>query len=360
MTVDRPRIALARVLLALLALLAAASPARAGMAFERRAEPREQAFTMLVPQGWTAAGGLLRVDPARAGGPLNSIEAKCDLAWRRDAAGGAEFRVLPDWVYAHAGVGAGLFPPGSWYQGAQVRPLEDAPTHLRARFAELRPRARRLGEPQVRRLPGEIRALEAGLAALNRQLAAVGLGGQSCRADAAGGVFDYEEDGRRYREVLVAGVVDTPAALSWKSTRTLAFRAPADEFEALRAVFDVMRASIRFEEAWVLAESQGQRERARIVLDVQREVRRVDDEILARARVDREELMNDQYLVLTGQEEYVDPHSGETIVDTGAWRCRWQTAGGDVFYTDREDEDPNVLLSRTGWQRTPVRKRANE
>lgn len=325
---------------------------------ERRLEPMEGAFSMLVPRGWQGRGGLFRVDPLKAGGPMNSMEAKCDLVWKSPE--GVEFHILPDWTMAHPGIGGGFFPVGGNYQGAVIRPLEDAATALRGRFAELRPQARSLSQPMIRQLPGEIRSLDAGLESLNAQLAALGMGGQAFRTDAAGGVFEYEEGGRRWREVIVLGVVDMPAALSWKTTRCLAFRAPAERFDEVRPLFDAMRASIRFERDWVLRESQGQRERADIVLRVQQEVRRVDDEILARSRVNREEIVNDQYLVLTGQEEYVDPHSGDVVVDTDAWRCRWRNAGGDVYYTDREDEDPNAIFHSDGWVRTPVRTRRNE
>ena len=344
--------------LALLLTLATGVRAREGQALERRAEPVEGAFTMLVPAGWSADGGLFRVDPGRAGGPLNSMEAKCGLGWR--GANGREFRILPDWTFAHPGVGGGFFLPGSVYQGATVRPLQDAGAALREGFAALRPGARLLSEPVVKRLPGEIRALEAGLQATNALLAAAGLGGQPFRADAAGAVFDYEQDGRRWREAATLAVVDMPAALSWKTTRGLSFRAPLEDFERARPLFDAMRASIRFDPGWVLREAQGQRERAETVLRVQEEIRRVDEEILAKSRVNREEIVGDEYLVLSGQEEYLDPVSGETVVDTDAWRFRWRNAAGDVYYTDREDEDPGAFLHGAGWTRTPVRPRRNE
>ena len=67
--------------------------------------------------------------------------------------------------------------------------------------------------------------------------------------------------------------------------------------------------------------------------------------------------MNDNYLVLTGQEEFVNPHTGEVEVDTDAFRFRWTTDGGDRFYTDREDLDPNRVMQRSDYRRTPVRPR---
>ena len=128
---------------------------------------------------------------------------------------------------------------------------------------------------KLHRLPGEIRAMDQGMAFTNKLLMQLG-GGSSMvfRNDAAGGVFEYTEGKVRYREVMLTGVVDMQAALTWKNTRSLSFR----------------------------------------------------------------------FLVLTGQEEFVNPRTGEIETDTNAFRYRWTTSGGDVYYTNREDEDPNIFL----------------
>jgi hypothetical protein len=191
-------------------------------------------------------------------------------------------------------------------------------------------------------------------------LAQVGLGGQTFRCDAAGAVYDYTEEGTAYREVMVTGILDMRAAMTWKNTRTLAFRAPAAQFDHFRPIMDVMRSSIRFNPQWILKEAQGQKERARIVMKVYDEIRRIDQEIASRTNINREEIMNDNYLVLTEQEEYVNPHSGKVEVDTDAYRYRWKTPSGDVYFTNNEDDNPNTFLHQTGYERTQIRKRRNE
>jgi hypothetical protein len=323
-------------------------------------EPKEQAFTILAPKGWRSEGGIFRVNPLQAGGPLNSMEAKCDLAFKSDERGAVAFRILPDIVYAHVGIGAGTFPPGSKYQGATVRPFEDGPTHLQALFSSLHSKASSIKRIKVSRLPGEIRAMEQGQEFTNQLLRQVGGASMAFRSDAAGGVFEYTENGVRFREIMVTGIVDMRAALSWKNTRTLLFRSPAAEFETWRPVMDIMRFSVRFTPQWVLRETEGQRERADFVLKIYEEIRRIDREILRRTTINRNEIMNDNFLVLTGQEEYVNPHTREVEVDTDAFKYRWVTAGGERYYTNREDENPNRFMQRTDYQRTPVRKRRNE
>jgi hypothetical protein len=331
-----------------------------GISFTRTNEPREQAFSILVPKGWQAEGGILRVNPIQAGGPLNSMEAKCDLAYKSDAAGTVSFHILPDIVYAHTGIGGGFFAAGSNYQGAQVRQLTDAPSFLKDLFSYLHPNAQDAKQLAVKRLPGEIAAIDQGLSYTNRLLAQIGLQTQQYKSDAAGGIFEYTEKGVRYREVILTGIVNMPAALTWKNTRTLAFRAPARMFEQWRPVMDIMRSSVRFNPKWILKESEGQQQRADMVMKIYDEVRRIDREILRKTTVNREEIMNDNYLVLTGQEDFVNPHTGETETDTDAYRFRWETPGGDIYYTDSEDENPNLFLQRTDYKRTPVRKRRNE
>ena len=148
--------------------------------------------------------------------------------------------------------------------------------------------------------------------------------------------------------------------MTWKNTRTLAFRAPTEQFERWRPVMDIIRFSVRFNPTWVLKEMQGQQQRAEIVQKFYEEMRRIDHEIARRTSVNREEIMNDNFLVLTEQEEYVNPHTGEVEVDTDAFRFRWETPGGDIYYTNREDENPNTFLKRTDYKLTPVRKRRNE
>ncbi|MCK7468537.1 MAG: hypothetical protein MZU91_10850 [Desulfosudis oleivorans] len=66
---------------------AAADPKGPIVFMSRAAEPREKAFTFLLPRGWTVEGGIFRLDASRAGGPGNAMEAKVDIAFKREPAG---------------------------------------------------------------------------------------------------------------------------------------------------------------------------------------------------------------------------------------------------------------------------------
>jgi len=341
-------------------LLSSTSSGASGMSFIRTNEPKEKAFSILAPKGWNAEGGIFRVDPLQVGGPLNSIEAKCDLTFKSDQKGTTSFRIFPDVTYAHVGIGGGFFPAGSNYQGAEVKPLLDAQTYLTNLFSYLHPSAQSVKTLENKRLPGEIESMDKGLAYANQLLAQVGLQSQSFKSDAAGAMFEYLEDGVSYHEIIVAGIVNMPAALTWKNIRTLVFRAPTEEFEKWRPVFDIMRFSVRFNQNWVVKECEGQRERAETMMKVYDEIRRIDQEIVKKTTVNREEIMNDNFLMLTEQEEFVNPYTGDVELDTDSYKYRWITEGGDVYYTNREHENPNTYFHKTDYKRSTIRKRRNE
>lgn len=330
-----------------------------GVYYSRVYEPAEHAFTLLIPKNWKMKGGIFRLNAATQGGPLNAIEAKCNLLIHKDQLSTVSFHILPDIIYAHQGVGGGFFPVGSNYQGAEVRPISDARTLVRDLFRGLRPEATGVTEVAIQHLPGEKQALERGLQYSNQILSQTGLGHMAFTADAAGGLFEYNENGIDYREILVSGLVNMPAALTWKNTRTLSFRAPVSEFDKYKACFDIIRSSVKFNPEWILREAGGQRQRAEYVQNIYREIRRIDQEIRQKSSINRSEIMNDNYLVLTGQEEYRNPHTGEIETDTDEYGYRWVTSGGDVYFTNNEDEDPNLVYTNTDFKRTPVRKRKN-
>ena len=101
------------------------SPER--IVLRRYLDRTEQAFTILVPDGWITEGGIVRVDPLAGGGPANAIAAKTDFLVASDSDATVAIYFMPDTIYFDSrGMPAsqyGLFPPGSNYQGMTVWPL---------------------------------------------------------------------------------------------------------------------------------------------------------------------------------------------------------------------------------------------
>jgi hypothetical protein len=85
-------------------------------------EPREQAFTVLVPQGWLTEGGVVRMDPRL--GPTNSVGAKIDFSVKRDPAGTTMIHWLPNITYKDPRYLMGGFSVGSNTMGMMVYPMQ--------------------------------------------------------------------------------------------------------------------------------------------------------------------------------------------------------------------------------------------
>jgi hypothetical protein len=106
-------------------------------------------------------------------------------------------------------------------------------------------------------------------------------------------------------------------------------------------------------------ELRAQVQRGEIALRTQAEIQRIGREITAHRQQTNAEIHNDMFLTLTGQEEFVNPYSGEVEVDSDGWAHRWVNESGDVLFSDSDEYDPNLdeRLKRSDFKRTPVRPR---
>jgi len=325
--------------------------------FTRVTEPNERAFSLLVPKGWRTEGGITRVNPLQAGGPANAVGAKVDFSVKRDAAGSVMLRWLPSiqYVDTRGTMVAQMFPPGTVYNGMPVLPLGGAADFLaRVVLPYVRPGAAEVQVVEQKALPEAVRAYQA--AARANGLAAIG-----ATYDAALLTVTYTEGGVRYREVLYTGIENLgPAAAGmWSNKDTLAARAPDAEFDAWKGVGETIRGSVRIDPAWLQGELRGQAERSQTAAETQRYLQDADNEITANRQRTNAEIRNDQYLTLTGQEDYVNPYTKEVERGTNEWSNRWVDTSGNVLYTNDASYDPNVdpELNKTGFKRSAVRKR---
>ena len=58
------------------------------------------------------------------------------------------------------------------------------------------------------------------------------------------------------------------------------------------------------------------------------------------------------YLTLTDQNEYTNPITGNTEIDTDHWKYRWVNNLGEIVYSDYQNYDPNFdqELNKTGFK----------
>lgn len=332
--------------------------------FQRQWEPREHAYSFLVPADWTVEGGMFFVDPTQAGGTANSIDGKCDLAVKKDAAGTVMFRWLPVWNYCDMSrnpqfsLTAGMFPAGSRYQGMEVRPMPDYATFLQGLFRTLHPTATDVNVVEVKPIPelGEIfRKINK---PVDDQLQMMGLG--ASRYDAGGITVEYTEGGTRFREGMLTCLMDLrSAAAMWSNQHTQMMRAPASEAKQWKPILDIICQSVRLNFEWFARASKAGADRAKLSQETMRYIQAVDQEIVAHRRQTNAEIQYEDYLMLTGQEDYVNPYTKEVERDTSEYKYRWMTEQGEMIYTNEYGFDPNKQreLNNREWKLTPVRQR---
>lgn len=326
--------------------------------FQRIAEPKENAFTILMPRGWQAEGGIFRVNPTAQGGAAQSIAAKLDFAIKKDPQGSVMIRWLPDVLfydarYSPAGQ-MGMFPPGSNYNGMTVYPLMPAQQFIaQIAFPYAHPQASNVQIKDQRNLPKLTKQFLQNARTLAPMI--------DFSYDAAMVTFTYTENGSQNEERMI-GVVENwgqAGAGMWGNKSTFLIRAPAGQLANWEAIFSVIQSSVRINHQWLAGEIRGQAQRGEIMLKTQQDMQRIERQITEHRQKTNAEIHNDMFLTLTDQEEYVNPYTNEVEVGSNQWQYRWVNESGEVIYTNDENYDPrtDVHLNRNDYKRTPVRKR---
>ena len=343
-----------------------------GILFQRREEPNERAFSLLIPHGWLLEGGIFRANLMQQVVDAQSIEAKLDLMAKQDAAGRVLIRWCPEMKYCDmrmspAGM-MGMFPPGSNYQGMLVYPKMAAEEFLiQFIFPRMHPEAEQVQVVDRRSEPLLVERYRS-------QMAALGLPAQFSY-DGGTVTFTYVEGDVRYRESgrVVIEDMGMMAGGMWSNKDTVIVRAPEEEYESWEPVLRHVQESVKLNHQWLAQETvnqeflsrsflnaqQASMARDRRMLEVQQHLQEMDRQIVEHRQRTNAEIHNDAYLTLMNLEEYVNPYTSEPEVGSDQWEHRWVTESGDVYYTDEQDDDPNIpsALNRSDWRKTPVRPR---
>jgi hypothetical protein len=242
------------------------------------------------------------------------------------------------------------FQVGSNYMGMIVAPTMDAQSFLAQWvFPRQRPQAQRV-EVVERRPLGKV-------AQQYQQKAAPGL---PSRFDAAMLTVTYDELGVHYKEQMAAviEVVEGPTGW-WTNHDTLTVRAPAGEFQKMRPIFSAIQGSIQGNPEWIAAENRGANQRAHNALESQRHLQEQRHQIVENRRAANAETRHEHWLDITGQEEYVNPHTGKVELESNQWKNRWQGGNGDVVLSNDPDYNPNFdpEAAHTDYKRSGVRPR---
>ncbi|KAF0198916.1 MAG: hypothetical protein FD166_907 [Bacteroidetes bacterium] len=327
--------------------------------FHRSSEPNENAFTFLLPLGWTISGGITRVDPNVSGGSGNAIEAKlymklsspdnrAGMGWLPDT------RFFDMRRYPGQNLAAPLFPDGSNYNGMMVLRMmapADFIREIAVPFAH--PHAQNLqitGVQQLQKLSDEY-----------RQMSLLMLGGYHFEYQTAIATMEYSENGVQYLEKMVCAIEDWGQAGAglWSNKETWYVRAEKPLFEPMAPVFATIGHSVKLNPEWMAREIRSQQVNSNIALQTQRDIERIDREITGHRARTNSEINNEMYLNLTGQEDYTNPFTGETERGTNEWNYRWENEQGDVIYHNSNNYNPNddADIRVKGFKRSEVRKR---
>ncbi|MCB0730203.1 MAG: hypothetical protein KDC88_04140 [Ignavibacteriae bacterium] len=326
--------------------------------FQRVQEPKENAFSLLIPKGWKLEGGIFRVDPLTQGGPSQSIAAKLDFSVKKDNEGSVMIRWLPDVLffdarYSPAGQ-MGLFPEGSNYQGMTVMNIPSAKDFIRkVIFNYTHPSILNYNviESQV------LNNVAQNYTVRVKQLVPY----STMSYDAALVKITYSENNKKYEEWIFS-IIENWGQLGagmWGNKETFLIRAQKGEIKKWEPIFSVIQNSVKINLQWLIGEIKGQAIRGEIAANTQKEIERIGREITEHRQKTNAEINNDMYLTLTEQEEYVNPYTNEVEVGTNQWKYRWVNESGDVIYTDNEDYNPNIdiNLNRSDYKRSQIRKR---
>jgi len=327
--------------------------------FHRVTEPNEQAFKFLLPDQWVISGGITRVDAGNAGGSGNAIEAK--LYMKLSAPGSkAEIGWLPDTRffdmrrYPGSNPSSSLFPDGSNYNGMTVMPLPTPDHFIRSvaiPFAH--PHARGMNILEVTPLP----ALAEEYAAWSSKM----LSGYRFSYQAAIMTFEYSENGILFLEKMVCIIEDYGpwGAGLWGNKECWYVRAEKNLFTGMAPVFSTIGHSVELNPDWIRREIRSQQGNSTIALKTRQEIARLDREITehrARTNAGINEIL---YLNLTGQEDFINPFTGEIERGTNEWNYRWENEQGDVICHNNPNYNPNqdAKLKIQSFKRSEVKKR---
>jgi len=273
--------------------------------FRKVAEPNEGAFTVLIPSGWKINGGIVRVNPITAGGPLNSIAAKLDVSIS-SADGRTVLHWFPEMNYIdmRGQPAQPLFRPGSNYNGAVVWPKANAAAYLQQVVI---PKSHQRGANV--RVTGTY-PLPKVAASYQQVVQRMQLPIQF-QFDAALIVAEYQEGGVAWQEALYTAVQDWGPAGSglWTNKDTFSVRTSDGTLEKLGRVITVILQSVELNPKWVEGEIRGQIKRNEIAIRTQEEIQRLDREIVEHRRRTNSEINNQMYHNRMGTDEYVNPHT---------------------------------------------------
>jgi len=312
-----------------------------------------EAFSLLVPKGWTFNGGV--------SWPLDCAAMPAKTAFTVTGPSGLErLQVFPDMLFFWTEDPALLsqFPVGSRYQGTEVRPLtRPAEVLQKLVIPSNRHNVRDLRVVEVAKLPELARDLRAALASAPA-VAGKPTGGK-VKVEYKVGKQVVEEE--FYAVVgphtwTVSELSGTVTKLTWLASCLFAFRAPKGQLADHAETFHLMVRSFRLNAKWFSKHSQLVEALAREQI---REIEHIGQitRLLAQTTDEISDPVMESYKrrsavygrladqfrhVVRGVDHYHDPVSNERVALPAGYDRAWTNGLGDYVLTTDPDLDPNA------------------
>ncbi|MFN8241168.1 MAG: hypothetical protein U0X39_10540 [Bacteroidales bacterium] len=316
-------------------------------------EPKEKAFSLLVPKGWIVEGGAIRILDPNLAGANNMVECKFDMAVKSDQSGSVMIRWLPEMLCIDQSKAWGN-PEGAVFNNCLVRRKRSPSDFIvQVGIPYAHPRATNVSVTNVKPLPS-LAQLYASMSDPSLRMVT------NMTYQAALVEYTYTENGRSYTERMVSVIEDygMNGGGLWKNRQSMLIRAPAGEIAKWEPLLQVIQNSGIWNIKWIEGEVNGQRQRSGLIAATQKELQEMDNAINESRRKTFSEINKDMYLTVTGQNEYTNPFTGKKEIDTDHYKTRWINQSGELIYSDNPSYDPNrdPNLNVSGFQRSVPRK----
>lgn len=316
-----------------LAFAGPSSGARAGprLAYVRWNDPRENAFSLEVPEGWQIQGGLYRMASVDVRGAWQAVSPAGDIVI---TGGDPELPPFTEPTHMLAMTG---FPEGSWYSpGYGVRMLvrRYMPGALFAREYVSARAARYCTDVVIT----ANRDLPEAVAAINAVYAQHQAFGVAMRLSAGEAAFTCRHQGRPARGYYFAGtqltqVAGMPGGL-WRAEYLAGFVALEDKLELAREVFDHILRSIEVNPQWMAMQQNITASTSRIVSQTHAEISRIIEDSYWKRQAVMDELGRRRSNAILGVEDVIDPVTGRELKVESGSNYYWIDHRGTIVGTE--------------------------
>jgi hypothetical protein len=316
-------------------------------------EPREKAFTVLVPKGWKTEGGIVSV-------PAHQVRTLVDGCGKKihfsvyDPGSGARVEYFPFEMIHTSAPGSSYISlaPGQVLNGMVQMPqvLSPAEYIMQYGFSLARPNASNIKWGERQKMDKLARAWNKAFHSHDKV---------PVRSVAESVVVSYQLNGKQYKELWTGlfSYLTVATSTIWTMDFIVASRAPANKVQAFQPLLRTIANSFRVNSRWhakAVAHYSACAEKVRLTQDqirkidraiqnqrreVQKQMHKIDQEIADNRSATRATIQKHEHNTLMGLSEYEDPQTGKRAnLDMGYERTF--TNGTEIIQTNDWQFEP--------------------